>query len=289
MVPVAALPGFILPSWTVNWADFSTRLLPHTATELACGLVPPVALLAGFVCADELSSGESSGNSACSSWSCSSRCCRARVFRWSFRWLPFLHVILALLLPKHCDSSDLGKTVLPKRARGQTKRGSRRLLRRVAWTCVGRPGHRGVLGISHTGRARLSICLDYARDGRGLGDLWKEPDCGSGRRLSSPSHRCWPPYVCLPPNCGVPKYNLAQELTKPAPLDPERLYLSVYPAPEFAYRVENKPEPFGTTSASRQHLHVGRRPFAQRLQPDPAVRRGQGVSFCDSRARFVPT
>ena len=54
-------------------------------------------------------------------------------------------------------------------------------------------------------------------------------------------------YLCLPPNCGVPKYNLAQELTKPAPLDPERLYLSVYPAPEFAYRLENKPEPFGTT------------------------------------------
>ena len=53
-------------------------------------------------------------------------------------------------------------------------------------------------------------------------------------------------YVCLPPNCGVPKYNLPQELTKPAPLDPERLYLSVYPAPEFAYRVEIKPEPFGT-------------------------------------------
>jgi hypothetical protein len=45
----------------------------------------------------------------------------------------------------------------------------------------------------------------------------------------------------------VPKYNLAQELTQPAPLDPERLYLSIYPAPEAAYRVEKRPEPFGTT------------------------------------------
>src|SRR5205823_1385428 len=28
-------------------------------------------------------------------------------------------------------------------------------------------------------------------------------------------------YLCIPPNCGVPKYNLPQELTKPGPLDPK--------------------------------------------------------------------
>src|SRR5437588_480746 len=49
IVPWRALPGFILPCWTVNWADFSTRYLPHTATELACGLVAPAALIAGFI------------------------------------------------------------------------------------------------------------------------------------------------------------------------------------------------------------------------------------------------
>src|SRR5262245_33592956 len=48
-VPPAALPGLILPSWTVNWTDFSSRNLPHTAAELACGLVAPAALVAGFV------------------------------------------------------------------------------------------------------------------------------------------------------------------------------------------------------------------------------------------------
>jgi len=51
----------------------------------------------------------------------------------------------------------------------------------------------------------------------------------------------------MPPNCGVPKYNLAQELTEPAPLDRARLYLSVYPEPEHAYRLEERPEPSGTT------------------------------------------
>ena len=48
LVPPAALPGLILPCWTVNWADFSNRYLPHTATELACGLVAPAALIAGL-------------------------------------------------------------------------------------------------------------------------------------------------------------------------------------------------------------------------------------------------
>src|SRR5438477_6306574 len=46
LVPPAALPGLILPSWTVNWTDFSSRLMPRTATELACGLVAPAALIA---------------------------------------------------------------------------------------------------------------------------------------------------------------------------------------------------------------------------------------------------
>jgi hypothetical protein len=52
-------------------------------------------------------------------------------------------------------------------------------------------------------------------------------------------------YFCIPPNCGVPKYNLSQELTKTAPLGPDRLYLSIYPAPEFEYRLERQSGPVG--------------------------------------------
>src|SRR5512140_1152886 len=47
-VPPAALPGLILPSWTVNWTDFSSRSRPHTVAELACGLVAPSALVAAL-------------------------------------------------------------------------------------------------------------------------------------------------------------------------------------------------------------------------------------------------
>src|SRR6266850_3989422 len=49
LVPWNAWPGLILPSWTVNWSNFLSRSVPHGATELACGLVPPAALLTGFI------------------------------------------------------------------------------------------------------------------------------------------------------------------------------------------------------------------------------------------------
>jgi len=43
----------------------------------------------------------------------------------------------------------------------------------------------------------------------------------------------------------VPKYNFSQDLLKPAPLDPRRLYLSIYPWAELTYCVANKPQPVG--------------------------------------------
>src|SRR3954462_9841466 len=49
MVPPASMAGFILPAWTVHWADFQTRSMPHTATELASGFLPPVALISGMI------------------------------------------------------------------------------------------------------------------------------------------------------------------------------------------------------------------------------------------------
>src|ERR1041385_6432797 len=38
IVPWRALPGLILPCWTVNWVDFGSGYISHTGTELACGL-----------------------------------------------------------------------------------------------------------------------------------------------------------------------------------------------------------------------------------------------------------
>ena len=183
-VPVAALPGFIIPNWTVNWADFSSRLMPHTATELACGLVPPVALAAGLV-------RFRSDLFRLLGWdlvllALSLILCllpTAGVFRWSFRWLPLVHLVLAL-----CAA------------------GSLQLL---------------------------------AKGGFGFARNWLPAAVTFAALLGT--------YLWIPPNCGVPKYNLSPELAQAAPLDAQRLYLSVYPAPESAYRIEKMPAPFGTT------------------------------------------
>ena len=182
-VPFAALPGFVIPKWTVDWADFSSRLMPHTATELACGLVPPVALLAGLIRHPRRlfrKFGWELGLLAVALILCMLP--TTGVFRWSFRWLPLVHLVLAL-----CAAESLHLF-------GQT-------------------------GVS------------FARS-------WLPAAATFATLLAT--------YLWIPPNCGVPKYNLARELTAPAPLDPQRLYLSFYPRPEDAYRIEKRPDPFGT-------------------------------------------
>src|SRR4029453_538740 len=97
LVPPAALPGVILPCWTVNWADFSNRYLPHTATELSCGLVAPSALIGGLAWRGRMLVRQIK-------WELIllllllllSMIPTAGFFRWSFRWLPFFHLVLAL-------------------------------------------------------------------------------------------------------------------------------------------------------------------------------------------------
>ena len=183
-VPFAASPAFIFPKWTVNWVDFSSRLMPHTATELACGIVPPVALSAGLIILRGTLIRRIS-------WELGLLLVTlilcvlptAGLFRWSFRWLPLVHLVLAL-----CAAESLQ-----------------------------------LLGSSR---------MPFARG-------WAPASVSFAALLGT--------YFWIPPNCGVPKYNLAQELTQPAPLDPQRLYLSIYPAPEHAYRVEEHPAPFGLT------------------------------------------
>jgi hypothetical protein len=183
-VPVAALPGFIIPNWTVLWSDFSSRLMPHTANELTCGLVPPIALIAGLIGLRRAlirRIGWELGLLVVALVLCMLP--TAGVFRWSFRWLPLVHVVLAL-----CAAEAL------------------QLFGQSRWP--------------------------FMRS-------WLPPVVAFAALLVT--------YIWIPPNCGVPKYNLAQELTQSAPLDPQRLYLSVYPAPEHTYRIEKQPEPFGTT------------------------------------------
>jgi hypothetical protein len=242
IVPLSALPGLILPSWTVKWADFSTRLMPHTATELVCGLVAPVALIAGLVARGRVLIRQIR-------WEllllllvlllCMLP--TAGVFRWSFRWLPFFHLILAL-----CAAEAL-KNFSAKNPLGI-----------CAPPAVRTPG---LIGFGLV--ALIAITMSILRTSGeyafpltwiflALAALWALSEFF----VSNQSIRTWTPacltfaaflatYLCIPPNCGVPKYNLSQELTKSAPLDPQRLYLSIYPPVEYTYRMEKKPWPVG--------------------------------------------
>jgi hypothetical protein len=230
IVPWRALPGFILPCWTVNWADFSIRYLPHTATELTNGLVAPAALIAGFLWRPRMLVRRMK-------WEfilllvvlvlCMIP--TAGVFRWSFRWLPFFHLILAL-----CAAE-----ILQLRPRSPTAAASVLLL--IAVTIP--------MSIFQTqGDYGAMVMLIYFQ----IAVVWLLGEWFIGGETL----QRWAPavvtfvmllatYLSIPPNCGVPKYNFSQELLNPEPLDPQRLYLSIYPAPEDFYRVERKPQPIG--------------------------------------------
>ncbi len=245
-VPPAALAGLILPSWTVNWTDFSSRSIPHAASELACGLVAPVVLIAGFV------------------WRARQLVRRikwelilllvvlvlcmtptAGLFRWSFRWLPFFHLVLAIC------AAEVLRAGLPSRL--------------AATVALGLVILTGIAALIFHTAGSYSLPLFWIL--LGLTAVWLIAECAFGREfaLRGPIHRAaitlplnWLPaavtfcaflatYFCIPTNCGVPRYDFSQDLLKPEPLDPQRLYLSVYPWAELTYCVGNKPGPVGQT------------------------------------------
>lgn len=243
IVPPAALPAFILPCWTVNWSNFSSHYLPHTGTELACGLVAPVALIAGLVWRGRMLVLRLK-------WELAllvlvlvlAMLPTAGLFRWSFRWLPFVHLILAI-----CAAETLQMWLGTSRAEW-----SRR------WLGPANPATTAIvlivlttiaMSVLHTG-GPYAFPLTWIFFG--LATLWFLLEF----ILRHSAFREWTPavitflallmtYLCIPPNCGVPKFNLSQELLRPSPLDPHRLYLSIYPWAEQFYRIEEKPHPVG--------------------------------------------
>jgi hypothetical protein len=232
LVPWNAWPGLILPSWTVNWLNFSSRFIPHGATELACGLIPPVALLSGFMV---------NGRALLKKFRCElalllllfflAMLPTAGVFRWSFRWLPLLHLVLAVCAAEAFASFS----------QKQRRFSAFLMLLLIIMLII------GALALRTGGEHLFPLAWIFL----GLALVWLMIES-----LQSNSLRAWAPaavvfvallatYLCIPPNSVAPKYNLAQSLLGPQPLDPQRLYLSVYPPPETSYRLEARPAPVG--------------------------------------------
>jgi len=230
IVPWRTLPGFILPCWTVNWADFSTRYLPHTATELACGLVAPAALLGGLIHRGRKLVRQIKWELALLLLALLlSMLPMFGVFRWSFRWLPFFHLVLAI-----CAAEALQ---MPSRLVPPTT-----AIVLMVFGAI-------MMSLFHVGGSYafpltwILICLAV---------FWLVAEMV----VPNESLRRWLPafvtfvallatYLWIPSNCGVPKYNFSQELTKPEPLDRNRLYLAAYSPAEFAYRREYRSGPVG--------------------------------------------
>src|SRR5438552_15346929 len=227
-----AWPGLILPSWTVNWLDFSSRFTPHGATELACVLVPPAVLFSGCIV---------NGRALLKKnrWELIlllllfllAMIPTAGVFRWSFRWLPFLHLVLAL-----CAAEALA-SFSQKQKRFAAFLLFLFLILIVIIALIAKTGGEHLfplawifLGLALGWLLVESLQLNFLRE-------WAPAAVVFAALLAT--------YICIPPNSGVPKYNLAQSLLEPQPLDPHRLYLSVYPTPATFYRVEAKPGPVG--------------------------------------------
>jgi hypothetical protein len=240
LVPPHAWPGLILPSWTVNWANFSSQMTPHTATELACGLVPPAALISGFMT-------RSRALWRTIRWELAflivvavlAMLPTAGVFRWSFRWLPLFHLVLALssaqALQLVTESQKLRRFARPGVVAFVLV-----IVVTIAMQLFGLQGEHAfpLTGIFLAITAGW-ICLELWPDEAPLLRAWTPAAVAFVALLAT--------YFCIPPNCGVPKYNFAQTLQQPAPLDPQRLYLSIYPPPETAYRLEAKRGPVGQT------------------------------------------
>lgn len=233
IVPWRALPGLILPCWTVNWADFSTRYVPHSGTELACGFVAPVAVIVAYI---------NRGRTFVRQirWELLlllfvlflAMSPTAGMFRWSFRWLPLFHLVLAV-----CAAEAL--------------RNSNPIDRQ---SC-------GLVALLFIGAAAVTMSIFQVGGAYTFPLTWillvvAAIYAASEFFIDSASIRDWLPafisfaallatYFCIPPNCGVPKYNLDQRLLEGAPLDQHRLYLSIYPPAEHAYRIEKKPGPVG--------------------------------------------
>jgi hypothetical protein len=231
LVPPAALPGLILPCWTVNWADFSNRYLPHTATELACGLVAPAALIGGLAWRGRVLVRQIK-------WELVllllvlllSMIPTAGLFRWSFRWLPFFHLILAICAAEALHLR-LGSPIAATAA-----------LVLTAGTAI------AMLMLRTTGSYAFPLTWIFLA----LAVFWYLWELA----LRDSELQKWAPvaitfsallatYIYIPTNCGVPTYNFSRQLLKPAPLDPARLYLGIYPWAELTYCVSNKPQPVG--------------------------------------------
>src|SRR5207302_8998332 len=201
----------------VNWLDFSSRFTPHGATELACGLVPPAVLFSGFIV---------NGRALLKKnrWELIlllllfllAMIPTAGVFRWSFRWLPFLHLVLAL-----CAAEALASF-----SQKQKRFAAFLLFLFLILIVI-------IALIAKTGGEHL-FPLAWIFLGLALGWLLVESLQLNFVRQSAPAAVVFTAllstYICILPDFGLSKENLAQSLLVRQPLTARTICTECYAA-----------------------------------------------------------
>ena len=246
-VPVAALPALILPNWTVKWADFANIPTPHASLELAGGFVPVAALLAALGCLRgalvrrlrwEL------GLVGVVLLLCLLP--SPGLFRWSFRWLPLLHLVLAL-------TAGRALHLLASRTLGQGWGWRRWASNPGVWAsgCAGLAWLAMV--IAHTQYSHDPVTDKLPPFTLAVGVLWAV-------LAALPMRRSWTlavsglavlaamggTYRYMETNPHLPIYPMPESLRHVAPLSPDRLYVSFYREADQFYRNWQTPPGFGS-------------------------------------------
>lgn len=219
-VPLLAWPALLAPTAPTIWKSFYADM-PHLPLELANGMAPVVMLAVGLALAPRpwqrdwpwllgllaLLAGIASLPSA-------------GVFRWSFRWLPLFHLVLALTAAEAWQAADAftsSRRLRWRHAGGlvAVALGAGYLVLR-GWSLPIFDRHMldlaviaaawAVIGITSAARPAVTACLPVAVTAAAILSL----------------------FLRVPPNLAVPVFPFDESFLDAAPLDRDRLHMSLY-------------------------------------------------------------
>jgi len=219
-VPLAAWPAILAPTAPTVWQSFYADV-PHLPLELANGMAPVVMLAAGLVLAPRPWRRD---------WpwligllgllAVISTLPSAGVFRWSFRWLPLLHLVLALIAAEVWQASESvtnNRSLSWRHAGGlvAVALGTAYLALR-GWSIPSFDLHMLDLAVIAAAWAAIGIALAA----RPASTAWLPTTVTAAALLSL--------FLRVPPNLAVPVFPFDETFLEAAPLDRSRLHMSLY-------------------------------------------------------------
>ncbi|HEY0368807.1 MAG TPA: hypothetical protein VGC85_04365, partial [Chthoniobacterales bacterium] len=256
LVPFTGLPSLVLPEWTVQWRVFEEVLVSHSGIELACGLVPVAILVAVVVSwrtmVLKLIAWELGLLAAvlalCMLPSIS-------IFRFSFRWLALFHLVLALTAAEAWHAWNQ----LRAERRGYD------FANAALWAVILVAISWGSMHAFNRVPKEPSVAVPLVT--LAIATTWCIVDAVVSRRAAS-----WllpavtflallTTYLTVDAHALIARYWFGDNLRGSAPLDANRLYLSIYPAPQAYYRSDMTGMAYGATTrpgstSMFDHVHL---------------------------------